>query len=83
MRAPKTGECYCGCGKPTKSYFAEEGGHDLKAAAMLHFIKYGTTNMAAILHEEGFGPEGENLTEKAKARGYQRLIDALKGLEWA
>jgi hypothetical protein len=77
MTAPKTGECYCGCGTPTEGHF--EGGHDLKATAMLHFVKYGTTSMAAILREEGFGPEGENLVEKAKARGYQRLIDALRG----
>ena len=72
MEAPKTGECYCGCGKPTKRYFADEGGHDLRAAAMLHFVKYGTSDMAEILREEDYGPDGRNLTEIAEAAGWKR-----------
>jgi hypothetical protein len=72
MNAPKVGSCYCGCGRPTRGHFADEGGHDAKAASMLHFVKYGTTNMADILREEDFGPDGRNLTEVAKAAGWKR-----------
>jgi hypothetical protein len=71
MSAPKVDKCYCGCDKPTKGYFASEGGHDAKAASMLHFVTWGTSDVAAILHDLGYGPDGENLEAKASAAGWK------------
>jgi hypothetical protein len=71
--APKTGLCYCGCRLPTGGYFATNEGHDGQAASMLHFLKWGTTNIAEILREEGFGPgpENRNLRAEATAAGWK------------
>jgi hypothetical protein len=69
--APKFGICYCGCGDATKSHFSSDGGHDLRAASMLRFIKYGTSDIAEILRQEGYGPDGRNLTEAAREAGWQ------------
>lgn len=68
--APKLGTCYCGCNDSTKGHFSEERGHDLRAAAMLRFVKYGTTSIAEILRAEGFGPDGRNLKEAAEDAGW-------------
>jgi hypothetical protein len=72
MTAPKFDECYCGCPEPTKGHFATEGGHDSRAASMLHFLKWGTTDMATILREEGFAPDMRNLTEEAERAGWKK-----------
>ena len=69
MSAPKVGTCYCGCGRSTKRHFAT--GHDGRAASMLHLITWGSTDVAAILHDLGYGPDGENLEAKAKAKGWK------------
>ncbi len=59
----------CGCGRDTGSYFYT--GHDGRAASMLHFLKWGTTDVAAILAKEDFGPTGtKNLEEVAIAQGW-------------
>jgi hypothetical protein len=66
---PKTGECYCGCGTSTDRHFA--AGHDLVAASMLHFLLFGTTNMAETLVSEEYGPGAKNLRDEAMAKGWQ------------
>jgi hypothetical protein len=71
MTAPKTGKCYCGCGKDTSRHFREGEGHDGQALSMLNFLKYGTTNVAEILQAEGFGPNNRNLRQEAEAAGWK------------
>ena len=68
MNAPKAGVCYCGCGQATDRHFVT--GHDLAAVSMLHFLKWDTTDMAAILREEGYGPHGEYLRQAAELSGW-------------
>ena len=57
----KTGKCYCGCGKSTKGHF-HKGGGDSTAKGMFLHIHYGSN--AALLVEHGYGPSGDNLSEK-------------------
>jgi hypothetical protein len=71
MTAPKVGTCYCGCGKATSRHFVEGEGHDGQALSMLNFLKHGTTNVAAVLLAEGYGPDGTNLREAAEAAGWK------------
>lgn len=70
---PKTGICYCGCGLSTDRYFATGKGHDGQAASMLHFLKWGTTDIAEILRAEGYGPEpgDKKLRDEATAAGWK------------
>lgn len=73
MNVPKLGSCYCGCGETTKGHFADSGGHDARAASMLHLLLWGTTNIAEILHEKGYGPgpDDKNLEAEARAVGWK------------
>jgi hypothetical protein len=77
----KVGTCYCGCGETTKGHFADSGGHDAKAASMLHFVTWGTTNMAAILRDFGYGPgpNDKNLEADARARAGSRRASDERG----
>jgi hypothetical protein len=67
--APKTGKCYCGCDRDTDRHFYR--GHDLAAASMFHLLKFGTTDVAEILRDAGYGPFGDSLREAAEAEGWK------------
>ena len=53
-RPPKIGMCYCGCGTPTKGYFAPT--HDRIAESYVMKAEYGS--IAAFLVAHGYGPNG-------------------------
>ena len=55
MKAEPTGKCWCGCGKPTKSYWCP--GHDRDAQQALLDIVYGTGTTADWLARLGYGPD--------------------------
>ena len=54
MEAERTGKCWCGCGKPTASFFS--AGCDLNAQRALLDIVYGSGATADRLAKLGFGP---------------------------
>jgi hypothetical protein len=60
-------------GEATDRYFATGKGHDGQAASMLHFLKWGTTDIAEILRAEGYGPEpgDKKLRDEATAAGWK------------
>jgi hypothetical protein len=70
INAPRTGTCYCGCGKQTKGHFAP--GHDARADSMLYHLlgdrKFVSTAELVLLAD--YGPGGRNLTEAAEAAGW-------------
>ena len=55
MKAEPMGKCWCGCGKPTKSYW--RSGHDRKAQQALLETVYGEGTIADWLARLGYGPE--------------------------
>ena len=57
----KTGRCWCGCGKESKTgYFAP--GHDRRAEGKLAEMHYG--GKAQMLECYGYGANGRNLSEE-------------------
>ena len=58
---PKTGDCYCGCGKPANTDRHFRSTHDSTALSKFLHIHYGS--LAALLAEHGYGPDDDNLSE--------------------
>jgi hypothetical protein len=67
---PKVGTCYCGCGEETRGHFAQ--GHDGRALALLQALRREPPIVSQLV-AAGFGPDGENLYETARAAG---LLDS-------
>jgi hypothetical protein len=67
MNAPKVGTCYCGCGAATGGWWAP--GHDQRAAVWLAKLELAPANRAAMLLALGYGPNGRNLQDEARAAG--------------
>ena len=65
----KTGECWCGCGESTGSYFAP--GHDLRVQGYLLEMVYGTNNVVNILHKLRLEPW--------RSEGIRGRINAIRG----
>ena len=57
----KVDQCYCGCGGSTDGHFHSPGG-DSTAMSKFQDLHYGS--IAALLVEHGYGPNGNNLSEK-------------------
>ena len=60
-----TGECWCGCGERTKSFFTP--GHDKRAEDAVIKVEYG--GIAPFLAAHGYGPSGKNpILERSRRR---------------
>lgn len=57
---PKTGTCYCGCGRNTNGYFVT--GHDAASSGMVLKLIHGSTQ--ALVASAGFGPGSSNLLDE-------------------
>ena len=56
-----TGECWCGCGKPTSIGAFFLAGHDKVAESAVILVRYG--GVPGFLQHHGFGPGGLNARE--------------------